>query len=147
MDFQGARKLITMNYMGRIAVVFAGLLAAATWNAALSARTQGATTNDGVYTAAQAASGKELYGQVCESCHQPSKFSGSEFSRAYGEKPLSEIDAALSSMPMDNPGSLKPAEVAQLIAYFLSMNKYPAGDKELSGEPDNLKTITVAAPK
>jgi mono/diheme cytochrome c family protein len=137
-----------MNYMGRTAAVFAGVLAVAAWSAALSARTtQGASTNDGVYTAAQAATGKEVYAQLCESCHQPSKFSGAEFNRAYGEKPLSEIDAAMSGMPMDNPGSLKREEVAQLIAFFLSMNKYPAGQKELSGEADALKAIMVAPAK
>jgi mono/diheme cytochrome c family protein len=136
-----------MNYMGRIAAVFAGVLAVAAWSVAVSARTQGATTNDGVYTAAQAATGKEVYAQLCESCHQPSKFAGAEFNRAFGEKPLSEIDAAMSGMPMDNPGSLKREEVAQLIAFFLSMNKYPAGQKELTGDAEALKTITVAPAK
>ena len=110
----------------------------------VAARTQGATTNDGIYTAAQAAKGKELYGQVCESCHNPGKFAGAEFARAYGSKALSEIDAGMSEMPMDNPGSLKREDVAALIAYFLEMNKYPAGEKTLSGEADALKAIMVA---
>ncbi len=120
----------------------------------VAARTQGAskdhvtpkdhvTANDGVYTAEQAVKGKELYGQVCESCHQPSKFSGAEFSRAFGDKPLSEIDAAMAEMPMDNPGSLKREEIASLIAFFLEMNKYPAGQKPLDGEADALKAIMV----
>jgi S-disulfanyl-L-cysteine oxidoreductase SoxD len=129
--------------MARAAIVLAGALAVASVSGVVAARTQGASANDGVYTAEQAVKGKELYGQVCESCHQPSKFSGAEFSRAFGDKPLSEIDAAMAEMPMDNPGSLKREEIASLIAFFLEMNKYPAGQKPLDGEADALKQIMV----
>lgn len=129
--------------MARTAILLAGALAVASMGVVV-VRAQGATTNDGIYTAAQAAKGKELYGQVCESCHNPGKFAGAEFTRAYGSKPLSEIDAAMSEMPMDNPGSLKREDVASLIAYFLEMNKYPAGQTTLSGEADALKAIMVA---
>lgn len=108
------------------------------------ARTQGKSTADGVYSAEQAAKGKEIYGQACESCHQPAKFSGAEFTRAFGNRPLSDIDGAMAEMPMDNPGSLSRDDVAALIAYFLSMNKYPAGPAPLSGELDALKSIMVS---
>lgn len=131
--------------MARIAGMIGVVLALAAWTGAVSARTQGKTTADGVYTAAQAAAGKELYGSKCESCHQPAKFSGAEFTRAYGAKPLSEIDAAMAEMPMDNPGTLSRDDVAALIAYFLSMNKYPAGQTALSGDAAALKAITVAS--
>jgi S-disulfanyl-L-cysteine oxidoreductase SoxD len=129
--------------MARTGILLAGALAVASMGV-VAVRAQSATTNDGIYTAAQAAKGKELYGQVCESCHNPGKFAGAEFHRAYGSKPLSEIDAGMSEMPMDNPGSLKRDDVAALIAYFLEMNKYPAGEKTLSGEADALKAIMVA---
>jgi mono/diheme cytochrome c family protein len=109
-----------------------------------AARTQGTSTADGVYSAEQAVKGKDLYGQACESCHQPAKFSGAEFTRAFGGKPLSEIDGAMAEMPMDNPGSLSRDDVAALIAYFLSMNKYPTGQTPLSGEVETLKSIMVS---
>jgi mono/diheme cytochrome c family protein len=130
--------------MARMALLLAGALAVASVGGVVAARAQGATTNDGVYTAEQAAKGKELYGQLCESCHQPGKFAGAEFTRAYGSKPLSEIDAGMSEMPMDNPGILKREDIATLIAFFLEMNKYPAGQKALDGEADALKGIMVA---
>ncbi|MCC6990847.1 MAG: c-type cytochrome [Acidobacteria bacterium] len=129
--------------MARTAILLAGALAVASMGV-VAVRAQGPTTTDGIYTAAQAAKGKELFGQTCESCHNPGKFAGAEFARAYGSKPLSEIDAGMSEMPMDNPGSLKREDVASLIAYFLEMNKYPAGQKALSGEADALKAIMVA---
>jgi S-disulfanyl-L-cysteine oxidoreductase SoxD len=122
----------------------ASVLALAGWDGAAMARLQGKSTAEGVYTTEQAVKGKELYGKVCESCHQPAKFTGAEFTRAYGSKPLSEIDGAMAEMPMDNPGSMSRDDVASLIAYFLSMNKYPAGQAPLSGEADVLKNIMVS---
>ncbi|MBP7777938.1 MAG: hypothetical protein KA371_12465 [Acidobacteria bacterium] len=130
--------------MARTAVLLMAALTLASVGGVMAARTQGATTNDGVYTAAQAAEGKALYGQVCESCHQPAKFSGAEFARAYGGRSLVGIDAAMFEMPMDDPGSLKRAEIAALIAYFLELNEYPAGSTPLSGEVDALNAIAVA---
>lgn len=130
--------------MVRTAIVLVGALALVSAGAAMTVGAQGASTNDGVYTAVQAAEGKALYGQVCESCHQPAKFKGAEFVRAYGGRSLSGIDAAMVEMPMDNPGSLERKDVAALIAYFLAMNEYPAGSTPLSGELDALKAIMVS---
>lgn len=122
-----------------------GALALASWSGVAAARTQhGASANDGVYTAEQAAKGQALYGKACESCHQPAKFTGAEFTRAYVGKPLTEIDAAMAEMPMDNPGSLTRDDIAALIAYFLHMNKYPAGKTPLSGEVAALKAVMVS---
>ena len=120
------------------------LLAAASVRATGAAGVQAATTNDGVYTQAQADAGRELYEKVCAHCHQPEKFSGAEFTRAYGSKPLTEIDAAMAEMPMDSPGTLTRDDIASLIAYFLSMNKYPTGSTPLAGQVEALQRITVA---
>jgi S-disulfanyl-L-cysteine oxidoreductase SoxD len=111
---------------------------------AVAARTQGASTSDGVYTAAQATKGQELYAQTCESCHQPAKFTGAEWTRAYVGRPLDEVNRAMAEMPADNPGSLSSDDVAALLAYFLHMNKYPAGQTPLSGAPEALKSIMIA---
>lgn len=122
----------------------AALVAAVSVRAHGVAGVQAATTNDGVYTQAQADAGRELYDKVCAQCHQPAKFTGADFMRAYGSKPLTEIDAAMAEMPMDSPGSLTRDDVASLIAYFLSMNKYPAGATPLAGQVEALQRITVA---
>lgn len=106
--------------------------------------TQGATTADGVYTSDQAATGKALFDEVCATCHQPAKFTGAEFTRAYVGKPLSEMAATMAEMPQDNPGSLTAAEFATLIAYFLDLNTYPAGATPLDGETSALRRIMVS---
>ncbi len=133
--------------MGRVAIFLMGTLAVASWCGVLAAGTQGLSANDGVYTAAQATKGQALYAQACETCHQPEKFTGAEFTRAYVDRPLNEINRAMAEMPQDNPGSLTAEDVASLIAYFLQMNKYPAGHTPLSGESDALNAIMVAPRK
>jgi alcohol dehydrogenase (cytochrome c) len=47
-------------------------------------------------------------------------------------------------MPADAPDSLKPQEYADLVAYLFSVNKYPAGEKELPVDPDALDGIKIS---
>jgi mono/diheme cytochrome c family protein len=102
------------------------------------------TTNDKVYSAAQAERGKKTFGEKCSGCHEPSRFSGDTFHEAWDDKPLKEIwDIASGTMPEDNPGSLKQQEYADILAYFLSLNEYPAGDAELQPGAAPMAAIKV----
>ena len=102
------------------------------------------STYDGVYTAAQAERGKKTFGDKCTACHEPSRFSGETFHESWDNKALKEIwDVASGTMPEDNPGSLKQQEYADIIAYFLSLNEYPAGDAELQPNAAAMATIKV----
>jgi cytochrome c peroxidase len=135
--------------MGRRIAILAGVFAIASWGAAAAVRAQapaagGPSTTDGVYTTEQATKGKELFREKCESCHNAEKFSGAEWTRAYVGRPLSEVNASMAEMPMDNPGSLTPDEIGTLIGYFLSLNKYPTGQAALKGDQDTLKGIMVS---
>ena len=90
------------------------------------------STNDGVYTAAQAARGKTTFEGRCAGCHETSRFAGKDFIEEWDGKALKEIwDIASGTMPEDNPGSLKQQEYGDIMAYFLSLNQYPTGEKEL----------------
>ena len=118
------------------------------WAMGLSVRTvaaQGAmvSANDGVYTADQAARGKDLFETQCASCHEPSRFTGKDFSNAWTGKPLTNLYVAVQTMPMDNPGSLKPQEYADVISHMLKSNGYPAGEKELTGSDDAMKAVQL----
>jgi hypothetical protein len=46
-------------------------------------------------------------------------------------------------MPEDNPGSLKQQEYGDIIAYFLSLNTYPTGEKELEGSGAAMAAIKI----
>ncbi len=50
-------------------------------------------------------------------------------------------------MPATAPGSLSPEQTADVIAYLLSVGKYPAGAADLPAKAEALKTITLDAPK
>jgi mono/diheme cytochrome c family protein len=123
--------------MTRSVVPLAGALVLVSWAAvAVTGAGQapaagGPSTSDGVYTAEQAETGKSLFADKCGTCHEPGKFGGAEFTRAYVGRPLSGINDAMAEMPIDNPGSLTTEDVGALIAYFLSMNKYPTGSTAL----------------
>ena len=106
------------------------------------------TTNDGVYTAAQAARGKSVFESKCGGCHEPSRFTGDPFYEAFNEKPMKEIwDIASGTMPEDNPGSLKQQEYGDILAYFLSLNEFKTGEAELQGNAASMAAIKIEKKK
>ena len=99
------------------------------------------SVNEGVYTAAQADRGAAVFKTTCTACHDTARFTGDEFLSGWTGKSLHALfDHISTSMPEDNPGSLKPQQYADVVAYFLKLNGYPAGKTELSG-PDVIKGI------
>ena len=46
-------------------------------------------------------------------------------------------------MPEDNPGSLNAQQYADVVAYFLQLNRVPTGAEELKGDADVLTRIQV----
>lgn len=101
----------------------------------------------GVYTAAQAERGQALFKSKCASCHTPGYFTDDNFYTNYAGKPLWELfDVISDSMPEDDPGSLKKEEYADLIAFLLQLNKFPAGDSDLPIDKDTLNGILMEKP-
>lgn len=114
------------------------------------------TTQEGVYTTAQSKRGETVYTASCASCHAPdlsgsgqaSSLAGKEFNSAWNGQPLSELFERIhATMPADAPGTLKPAEVADVIAFILAKAGFPAGETELPADAAQLKDIQFAAPK
>ena len=106
------------------------------------------TTNDGVYTAAQAARGKTVFDSKCTACHEPSRFAGEAFFESWDGKAMKELwDVASGTMPEDNPGSLKQQEYGDILAYFLELNEFKPGDAELQGDAAAMAAIKVEKKK
>ena len=102
------------------------------------------TTNSGVYTAAQAERGKTLFEDTCTACHDTARFTGDTFLEPWAGKPLKDVfDVASGTMPEDNPASLKQQEYGDILAYFLHLNAFPAGDTELAGNAAAMATILI----
>ena len=117
---------------------------------------QAKTTQDGVYTAAQARRGGMVYARACASCHgadlagdgQASPLTGKDFATTWNGQPLGDLFERIhATMPADAPGTLKTADVADVIAYMLEKSACPAGPAELASDQQALKDITFIAPK
>jgi mono/diheme cytochrome c family protein len=117
---------------------------------------QAKTTQDGVYTAAQATRGEAVYSQKCTSCHaadlagdgQASPLAGKDFQMGWSDQSLNDLfERIRATMPGDAPGSLNPAEVADVIAFILNKNNMAAGETELPADPSALNAIKFVAPK
>ena len=102
----------------------------------------GKTINDGIYTEAQAEAGEALYEQHCLTCHDKKYFR--PVLKTWSGQPLGILYTMMSaSMPQSNPGSLPRRDYVDILAYILSLNRYPAGDSELTYEDGALDEITI----
>lgn len=137
-----------MQVLPRGGAAVALALAAA---AALAAQSDPRSASDGVYTAEQAARGEALYDEQCASCHGPIRAFAPEMAALLGDhtfrakwqgRPLGELfDLIRRTMPQDAPGSLSPAQSAELVAYILSGNRKPAGPTPLADDAERLGRI------
>ncbi len=107
---------------------------------------------DGVYTAEQAKRGLALYGKECASCHgsdltggeSAPPLTGAEFLSNWTGQTLGDLfERTRQSMPQNNPGKLSRAQNADVLAYLLSMNRFPEGKAELDKVTEVLKQIRI----
>jgi len=117
---------------------------------------QGKTTNDGVYTEAQAKRGEQMYAKACASCHaadlsgsgQAPALGDADFNNEWDSQPLIDLfDRIHATMPADAPGTMKPEEVADVMAFIFAKAHIPSGAADLPSDTAALKLITYATPK
>lgn len=110
----------------------------------VAAAPAGPSTLDSVYTADQASRGKDVYFGSCRSCHTPAFFTTPSFETHWKGKQLSALYSyVLAKMPGNDPGSLAPESVADVLAYVLQLNRMPAGANELWPDADSLKKYVI----
>lgn len=125
---------------------------------AAAARAQDATTGsvlEGVYTGAQADRGAGQYAQHCAVCHGSSLAGVGEAPALTGVVFISDFNGLTvgdlfervrTSMPMNQPGSLSRDQYADILAYLLKANGYPAGERELYRRSEYLNVIRFEPP-
>lgn len=122
--------------------------------AALAQTGQGAST--GVYGNAQAARGKAAYVQACANCHGAAlegadvipALTGTRFMSTWKGQTVGDLATRIrTTMPADNPGSLGQAASAELTAYLLEANGYPAGEADLPSGNQALSQLMIDAPR
>jgi mono/diheme cytochrome c family protein len=110
------------------------------------------SVKDGVYSEGQATRGQAVYAELCANCHgermegidMSPALTGSTFSSNWSTLTVGDLfDRIRSTMPMDRPGTISPQENADVIAYMLKANLYPAGDAELPNTVLPLKVIKI----
>ncbi|HYS25467.1 MAG TPA: cytochrome c [Vicinamibacterales bacterium] len=114
---------------------------------------QARTAKDGVYTAAQAARGSAIFQMRCAVCHGDRleglagpPLVGDVFLGPRDKQPVSDLfDKIHNTMPADAPGTLEPPQVADLVAFILQANTFPAGGAELGAADAMLKQIALVA--
>ncbi len=109
----------------------------------------------GIYSADQAHRGEDLYKKQCTACHGEAldgvgpypPLSGDDFLSKYtGQPALTVYDMIQKLMPATAPGTLTRPQAADLLAYILSFNKFPAGKTDLPTDEEALKTLTIPKP-
>lgn len=104
----------------------------------------GPSTLDNVYSMEQAERGRDVYAGTCRSCHTPTSHTGATFDKWWKGKHLSDLYSyVLTKMPGNDPGSLAPEQVADVVAYLLRLNAMPPGTNELYPDADSLKKFVI----
>lgn len=109
---------------------------------------------DGVYTEAQAERGAAAYAQNCARCHgqqlagtgESKPLAGPEFLSNWSGLSVGDLfERARTTMPLDKPGSLGRETYADVLAYMLKFNGFPAGLAELDHRSEVLAGIRIDA--
>jgi quinoprotein glucose dehydrogenase len=120
----------------------------------LIAQTVSRSTWDGIYTAAQANRGKELYKAQCLDCHgddlegdpENPPLTSPAFVYKWNSLTVGDLyDRVHRDMPPDKPNTLTRQKAADLTAFILRFNGFPAGEKELPGDLPALREIRFDA--
>jgi len=136
------------------------LLAAGTLWCAAMASSLGAQAPrsvwDGVYSEAQAQRGAVVYDKECAECHgvagvgggMAPALVGDAFSANYDGQTLGELyDRNRVTMPPGKENQLSPQQYADITAFMLQANKFPAGPDEMPTQSMMLKQIAYLAQK
>ena len=110
----------------------------------------------GVYTEEQARRGELAYRQSCVNCHGPEldgadmtpPLTGGNFMANWNDLSLGDLfERIRATMPLDKPGTLSRQQNADLVAFVLKANMWPAGTTELSRDLGALKQIRIQSIK
>ncbi|HVS15119.1 MAG TPA: cytochrome c [Thermoanaerobaculia bacterium] len=100
----------------------------------------------GFFSNAQAERGQARYAEACKECHPTSQFRGPDFEWRWRRQTAWELfDEIVRSMPENGPGTLPPETYADIVAYLLSLNDYPAGGPDLAPAREALAEIPLGA--
>jgi len=99
------------------------------------------STMSGVFSAAQAARGRDVYLGDCRGCHSAPEHTPA-FKQQWAGRKLWDLFAWISdNMPKNSEGSLSPTEYADVLAFTLQALGMPAGTEEMP--PDSATLVKI----
>jgi mono/diheme cytochrome c family protein len=154
---QGPRTT-TRIVIGIASVALAALGSFAAAPAALAGGQDRASVWDGLYQEEQANRGKDEYDYNCGNCHisdlsgdsikDVPPLAGTDFLAQWSGKTVKELlDYMATNMPPDSRGSLGAKTYADIAAYVLKSNQFPAGSAALGSDPDRLAKAVIEREK
>jgi cytochrome c len=111
---------------------------------------------EGVYTDEQAKRGEPIYRKECAVCHgdmltggeSAPPLTGGAFLANWNGLTMGDLfDRIRKTMPQSNPGRLTRQQDADILAFMLSVNKFPSGKTELYRQSEMLKEIRFESAK
>jgi mono/diheme cytochrome c family protein len=117
---------------------------------------ESATVWDGVFTDEQARRGETAYRQECSNCHgaeleggdMTPPLVGGTFTSNWNDLTLGDLfERIRATMPLDKPGTLSRQQNADVVAFVLKANLWPAGTTELARDLGALKQIRIQSYK
>ena len=115
---------------------------------------QGRTVWEGIYTDEQADRGEAIYQEACASCHSADLSGGQmvpgliggEFTWNWSGLTIGQLFERLRiSMPQEDPASVSRQEKADILAFMLRSNEFPAGEQELTARSEVLDQFMFEA--
>jgi len=109
----------------------------------------------GVYTAAQAERGQQAYKTHCGYCHRDNLTGGGSeagapalvgpiFEHRWDNQTLADLFVTIgTTMPQNDPDTLAPQTVIDIVSFLLKSNGAPASTGELPASVDTLKGIAM----
>ena len=132
-------------------LALAGTMAYGALGARSTVAAQGGKSQwDGVYTEDQAKRGEPIYRKECAACHgdmltggeSSPPLTGGAFLANWNGLTMGDLfDRIRKTMPQSAPGRLTRQQDADILAFMLSVNKFPAGKTELFRQSEMLKEI------
>ena len=140
----------------RVIACIAGAAAIAAFSLQLRAQDATGSVWDGVYMQAQADRGQALYSSSCASCHgdqltggeiAPPLAGGEFLSNWHGLTVGQLFERIRTGMPPGVPAKVPRDAKVDIVAYILSYNRFPSGDRELPAQSAMMNTIRIDTEK
>jgi mono/diheme cytochrome c family protein len=104
------------------------------------------------YTDEQSARGEAIYTKACGPCHEDKSLApllqGEPFAKNWSDKTVGALfTKILSTMPLQDPGTLTDQQSIDLVAYILKLNRFPAGQEALPADAAALAAMSLSSPR